>query len=48
MQVRPQRDQEVAACVAMFKNLEHRAIKETADTAAMQQASTYIPLIERV
>jgi len=48
MQVRAQRDQEVAACAAMFKNLEHRAIKETSDTAAIQQASAYIPLVERV
>ena len=47
VQVRVQRDQEVAAAAAMFKNVEQRAVKGKEDAVAVQNALDYSARLEK-
>jgi hypothetical protein len=47
VQVRVQRDQEVTAAAAMFKNVEQRAVKGKEDAVAVQNALDYSARLEK-
>ena len=46
-QVREQRDQEIAAAAAMFKNIEQKALSEKQQATALQQALDYSARLEK-